>query len=378
MNKPLENVARIRVVVIGAGIVGASIAFHLSRRGADVTVVDKDQPGSGASGCSFAWINSFQKHPAHYADLNRRSLDIWDRFARRLGADIGLRWGGRLQWVENETDAERLRADIHRLQESGYASRAMGEAEVRRLEPGLVTGRLALAAINDNEGIVDPPKVIDACLRCVARNGGAVRTDRPVTGFVLNGKGGVTAVETPSGNIPCDIAVVAAGVGTTPLAATAGVNVPQEHSPGVLIRTDARPPVLKTVSAIYPPAAEDGLPVHLRQSADGVVVIGVGSQEDAAADDSQAHANDLLRRASHFLPDLTNASAIPMLVAYRPMPTDGLPVLGFADAVPNLYVAVTHSGITLAPLIGELTTMEIVDGATVGLLEPYRLRRFSG
>jgi len=58
------------------------------------------------------------------------------------------------------------------------------------------------------------------------------------------------------------------------------------------------------------------------------------------------------------------------------MPLDGLPMLGFTQEVPNLYVALTHSGVTLAPLIGELGTIEIVDGATVDALAPYRPDRF--
>ena len=58
------------------------------------------------------------------------------------------------------------------------------------------------------------------------------------------------------------------------------------------------------------------------------------------------------------------------------MPIDGLPVLGFTRAVPNLYVALMHSGVTLAPLVGELATLEILDGARVDLLEHYRPERF--
>ena len=66
-----------------------------------------------------------------------------------------------------------------------------------------------------------------------------------------------------------------------------------------------------------------------------------------------------------------------MPVGYRPMPRDGFPVLGFPKGTPNVYIALTHSGVTLAPLIGELAAMEIVDGVTVKMLSPYRPDRFS-
>jgi len=95
------------VVVIGAGILGASIAFHLSLRGAQVTVVDAGQPGHGTTRVSFAWLNAYSKNPYHYHDLNRRSLDMWPRFAHRLAqaqdvTQVRLTWGGELRWAATE------------------------------------------------------------------------------------------------------------------------------------------------------------------------------------------------------------------------------------------------------------------------------------
>ena len=100
------------VAVVGAGIVGGAIAFHLARRGAEVTLIDAGEPGMGATSHSFAWINSFGKEPRHYGALNRRALDTWDRFARLLDADIGLRWGGQLTWAATDDVAEALAAKV--------------------------------------------------------------------------------------------------------------------------------------------------------------------------------------------------------------------------------------------------------------------------
>ena len=79
-----------RSVVIGGGIVGASVAFHLAKRGVEVTVIEADKPGQGASRVSYAWINGRDKDPYHYHELNRRSQDMWRRFASDLEADVGL------------------------------------------------------------------------------------------------------------------------------------------------------------------------------------------------------------------------------------------------------------------------------------------------
>ena len=372
-----------RVVVVGAGIVGASVAFHLSQRGMRVTVVDAGEPGSGASGHSFAWINAFGKDPRHYHDLNRRSMDMWDRFARRLGTDIGLHWGGELRGVSTQRDAEELRGRVKQLQDWGYRSRLIDREEMRALEPGLVCDDFVLCELSENDGRVDPPKAIEACLRRAEERGAVVMTNAAVTGFQCapqrtNGDR-VESVLTDNGEIGCDVVVLAAGVDVTRLAAMVGVDVPRQESPGVVIRTDPRPRVVRTASVLYTPEVDEARPeIHLRQNEDGTLLIGEGTQESLARDDSQEHADDLLSRAVHYLPELDGATAILVPVGYRPMPLDGLPVLGFARQVPNLYVTFTHSGVTLAPVIGEMAGIEIVDGARVDLLEPYRLERFEG
>ena len=365
-----------RVVVIGAGIIGSTIAFYLARRRVDVVLLDASEPGMGASAHSFAWINAFGKTPRHYNELNRRSLDTWDRFARLLGGDIGLRWGGQLQWVATDEDGEALKSQVSRLQSWGYVARILEPSEMTRLEPGLRPGEVVAAAISDNDGHVLATLAAQQCARRVADMGGEVVSGATATGFRLAG-GRVTSVEMGSDSVSCDVVVLAAGVATTGLAAQVGVNVPQAESPGVVVKTDPRPPLLKSVAAIYaPPVARGQAQVHVRQGTDGVVMIGEGTQESLARDDSQAHADDLLARAVHYLPGLRGATAIPVPVGYRPMPADEMPVVGFTEAVPNLYIALMHSGVTLAPLIGELATMEIVDDARVETLSPFRPARF--
>ena len=381
-----------RVAVVGAGIVGGAIAFHLARRGAEVSLIDADEPGMGATSHSFAWINSFGKEPRAYGALNRRSLDTWDRFARLLDADIGLRWGGQLTWAASDEDAAALARNVARLQSWGYVARMVDEAEMLRLEPGLRPGTVKAAAYSDNDGHVQGTRVAQTCASRVREMGGHIMSGSPVTGLEVHA-GRVTAVQLagasvadgsvpgglgPDGLVPCDAVVLAAGVDTTRLAEMAGVHVPQEESPGVVVRTEPLPPVLRSVAALYaPPPDSGGQPaVHLRQSSDGVVLLGEGSQESLARDDSPEHAAELLARASVYLPALRSATPTPVPVGYRPMPIDGLPVLGFAQAVPNLYLALMHSGVTLAPLVGELATMEILDGARVDILEYYRPERF--
>ena len=365
----------LRVVVIGAGIVGSAIAFHLARRGVRVEVVESGRPGGGASGHSFAYLNSFGKEPASYHDLNRRSMDMWDRFARLLGAEVGLTWGGKLSWESTEEGADELRGRAALLQSRGYPCRLMDRAGMLRLEPGLTPGEVALAVHADTEGHVDPPSVARACMERVREAGGVVRLETRATALSVRG-GRASAVRTADGDIECDVVVLAAGLGSTPLAADVGVPLPQQESPGVVMRTDPRPPLFANVAVVYAPLIDvRQREIHVRQCLDGSVMIGEGSQESLARDDSQAHADELLARAVYFLPALDGAAAIPVPVGYRPMPADGLPVIGFAEAAPNVYIAVMHSGVTLAPLVGEWAAIEIADGARIGALEEYRVER---
>lgn len=370
------------VVVAGAGIVGASIAYHLSRRSVQVTVVDQSKPGSGASSHSFAWINATAKTPVSYHDFNRRSLEMWGRFALALDADVGLRWGGQLEWESTAEGAEALLEKIDQLQKWGYPCRRIDEAELRKLEPDLSPGPVTAAALSEADGQVDPQQVVDACLQRASEAGAKVQADTKIVGLnkVRSSSGGVhiESVQTEKGAIPCDVLVLAAGVDTTGLASMAEITVPQEFSPGVVMNTGPLPPVFRTISVLYAPPLDAGQPaIHLRQRSDGTVQIGDGTQESLRQDDSLEHAQELLARACRYLPTLSGAKAVPVPVGYRPMPQDGYPVLGFPGRAPNVYIALTHSGVTLAPLIGELATMEIVDGARVEMLGPYRPDRFS-
>ncbi len=372
-----SDAKKLRIIVVGAGIVGASIAYHLSRRkDVAVTVLERAEPCAGASGHSFAWLNSFGKDPVSYHHFNRRSMDIWDRFARRLGLDLDLHWGGELRWERTPERAGALRQRIVQLQAWGYPIRIISSDELREIEPGLSPGPVTTASFSEIDGRVDPFKVIEACLQRACEAGTVVHTHTPVTELCLDGRGKIEAVNTPSGEIGCDAVVLANGTAVTELAATAGVHIPQQHSPGVVVRTDPQPPILQNVSVLHlPPIDENRHEIHLRQSADGTLAIGQGSQESVDQDDSQEHADDLLSRAVHYLPALAGARAIPTPVGYRPMPIDELPVIGGCAAAPNLYIALMHSGVTLAPLVGELTTPEIVDGARVDMLAPYRPER---
>ena len=373
------------VAVIGAGILGAAIAWRLALRGVHVVLVDKGQPGHGASSHSFAWINAGAKEPLEYHNLNRRSLELWTRFAAEISDpddldSSALRLGGKVSWESDPVAAEGLVARVRQLQSWGYPTRLISERELKSLEPSLDVGPVSAAEYSANEGQVEPQMVVDACLRRLKEMGSELYVATEVYGFEHHDDGRIHTLETTSGSGDVDAVVIAAGTGTTHLAALAGVNVPQAESPGVVIRTSPMPPLLQNVPVVYAPALGDGRrEIHLRQCADGRLMVGEGDQESLAEDDTQAHADDLLDRARRYLPGLDGAQAVPVPVGWRPMPLDGYPVMGFASEAPNLYVALTHSGVTLAPALSQLAAQEICDGVPAdAVLGSYRPQRFAG
>ena len=368
--------SQLKVTVVGAGIVGSAIAHSLAKRGAAVTIIDKGRPGGGATSHSFAWINATAKHPVSYHNFNRRSLGMWDRFARNLDADVGLRWGGQMEWASTEEGAAELRSRAEQLHAWGYPCQILTGAQMSNIEPSLTPKQVTTAIYSELDGMVEPTLASEALVRVAATYGAVVKLETEVTDLSINSNS--SSVFAGSEQIDADVVVLSGGVDNTLLGEMAGITIPQQESPGVVIRTNPiMNRLLANVSVVYAPSLEAGRPeIHMRQCLDGSAMIGEGSQESLARDDTQEHANELLSRATEYLPGLKGASAVPVPVGYRPMPLDGFPVIGFSSKAPNVYLAMTHSGVTLAPLISQLATMEIMDGAKVELLNDYRPSRF--
>ena len=227
---------QVKVTVVGAGIIGASISYSLAKRGAAVTVIDRSRPGSGATSHSFAWINATAKHPVSYHDFNRRSLVMWDRFAKSLDIDVGLRWGGQMEWAATEEGAVELKSRAAQLHTWGYPCQIMDRAQILRMEPSISPGNVKVGIYCELDGIVEPILAAEACIRAATKHAATAILDTEVTDLTSD----PTSVSVVAGGetIESDVLVLAGGVDNTRLAAMAGVSIPQQDSPGVVIRTN--------------------------------------------------------------------------------------------------------------------------------------------
>ena len=353
-----------RIVIAGAGIVGASIAWQLGRRAdVHVTILEKDKPAAGTTRDSFAWINAtFSKQPRHYFELNREGVAAWKRLERAMSAPPVIQWGGSVAWTDKVPAT--LLEDVGQHASWGYPTHLVDEPTLRNLLPGVEPGPVTAAAYSEDEGVVDPVAATGALLADARAD---VQYPNEVIGLVMD-HGRVQAVLTQQGTLACDVLILACGLATPGLAAMAGVTVPLKDSPGVLVHTPPQARVLNRVAL--------GPGSHMKQDASGRIVAGdnfAGSQQSPEA--SIERGERLLMRAKAYLSKI-DMTVERVSLGRRVMPLDEYPIVGFASECSNLYVVATHSGVTLAALLGEYAAAEIVDGVKIDMLEPYRLSRF--
>ncbi len=373
-----------RVAVIGAGIVGASIAYNLSKRGCEVIVLEKRAPAAQASGNSFAWINaSYYDSPDSYFVLRTHSLNEYHRLAQDV--DIPIRWGGSLEWYDSAEREKEVVDGVRRIQDSGAPTWMIDKEKAREIEPRLEVPGNPQIAWSSRDGAVDPAGVTWALLRRVLVHGGQVIYPATVTAMEAQSKG--IRVVTDIDTFEVDLAVAATGVGTSHIVTMMdlGTDPMRESTPGIIIKTaPMAAPALNTV--VY------NADTHFHQLSDGRVLIGekagpadsdehrklLQGRPNAYPDGDLAsqHADRVLKVASRYVPRLANANIASVGVGWRPLPNDGWPIIGHVGKVPQLYLAAMHSGVTLAPIVGHLAAMEILDGIRIDILSDYRYERF--
>jgi len=351
-----------KVAIIGAGIIGAAISYHLAKAGASPLIVDAGAGGGEATAASWAWLNASWGNPPNYVQLRRRSLALW----RDLGKDIPglpLRFCGSLTYDLSDTDLDRFAREFH---SDDYPVRLVGPDEIARLEPHLSL-RPNRAAHCPAEGVVEP-SAASALLRERALALGAtfrslMRIDR-----LLTESGRIVGFMSGGERTKLDIAVVCAGTGTPELLASAGCTLPMACPEGLLVHTEPLPPVLRGLII-----APD---LHVRQTDQGRLVAGFDFAGNVVDEPAKA-ANRLIDSMNAQLRLPEPARLAFTTVGLRPTPADGFPVVGFVPAVEGLYVASMHSGMTLAAAIGKFAAAEIVATAAEPLLGPYRPDRLT-
>jgi glycine/D-amino acid oxidase-like deaminating enzyme len=378
--RALADASRLRVGVVGAGIVGASIAFHLARAGARVSVFEALGPAQGATRNSFAWLNALVPD-RHYRDLRLASLAAYHELNPQL--NLGIIWGGYLQWARDEAGAADVEATLQQLRDLPHAARRLDAGGILAISPQLDPGPVAAAAYSAIDGHLNPVWAARQFLEGAEIFGANVRYPDRVRAIDLRGHR-LRGVSTSAGFVPLDRLVVAAGVESPRLLASVGYTLPLRHAPGLLAHSA---PIPSLTQVVHDAPAGTGF----KQMADGHLV----AYETSEPPDVPAHAQirhsrvdfpsdalrvehgeRILRKLGGFLPATRGVALGRVTLGFRPMPIDEHPILGKLPHAPQVFVAVTHSGVTLAPIIGRSITEEVLGGRRLELLAPYRPERF--
>ncbi|MEL7543850.1 MAG: FAD-dependent oxidoreductase [Pseudomonadota bacterium] len=356
-----------RVIVVGAGIIGATTAWQLARAGHTVTVIDKGEPGGEATPCSFGWINATYGFPKPYFDLRVASMEAWSRLTDALPDLPVQRSGGLYLHLDDATGAPvDLAAFAASHRSWGYEIEEIGGNALRTRAPHMRT-LPASAVFAANEGAAEADQIARRLIEESVAAGASMISGVAVDGLVVEDER-VIAIDCQLGRLFADEVIVAAGAATSELIASAAPKIPLKTPAGILIHTKPYRPLVPHLTL-----ARD---LHIRQSADGRIVAGWDFGGGNGPDDPDEAAAALMDRIRTVFEGASDIELERVSVGYRPTPRDGFPVVGRPGGRAGLIIAVMHSGVTLAPIVAESLCAYIETGTWTDELKPYGPARF--
>jgi len=368
-------------IVVGAGIIGVTVALRLVQRGTSVTLLDRAVPGAGTTGTTFAWVNASSKEPHDYFALNAAGMAAHARLAAEFGDASWLVPTGSLEWETSVVGQERLAARGRQLSDWGYPVQFLTYRQVERLEPDLRWGpEVGDVLFYPDESFVFPSLYLANLLRAARARGTALRLGEEVMEVVVEG-GRVSGVRLRSGErLAADLVICCAGRWTPDILHSAGADLPLisplpagSEAVGLLVRT--APVAADVRRVLHPPD------LAMRPDGGGRLLLQSDLRDREMAFDLPMSppppaAHRLLAMASPLVPALRHPAIETATIGIRPIPADGFSAVGWMAGIEGLYVMVTHSGVTLAPILAELAVRE-VHGLSEALLAPFRPDRFT-
>ena len=380
------------VIIIGSGVIGGSLAWHLARKGRKVLVLEKKDTASGAAGATDGVVGYHTKKPGKQMDLAVQSIRMFDTLEEELGEPIayGLRAGG-MQPVEDKTQWDILSAIVEEQVKSGVDIRMISAEEARKIEPQL-SEDIYGALYSPTGGKINPLKLTMAFTHAAKRLGAEYKYQTEVTGFIIeNGVG--LGVRTKDEEFYADAVVNCCGAWAGEVAALAGLDLPIKPRKGQLAVTEPIAPFMTAtlqcarynVIKFRPETIKDenvlklGQSLSIEQQEEGGLIIG-GTREfaDFEGENTFVAIDAMMKRAARFFPALRNVSVIRFFSGFRPYTPDGMPLLGPVKTLDHFYMAAGHEGdgIALSPVTGKLMAEYIVDGKPSYDISDFSPNRF--
>ena len=360
-----------RVVVIGAGVIGACAALRCAQAGARVTIVERLYPGAGTSGNSFASLGSFAQLPRHFHELHVRSFAEHVALARELDGDW-LHVSGALRWVnEDQAGSAAFYEEVERERSwSGDVAELTPEAAMRVAggDVRIDASRVKRVFLLSREGWIGGVQLAHAAVRAACERHDA-RFVRATVAAVPTAGGRVTGIRLDDGSsIAADFVVNAAGPDAARVAALAGVRLAVGRRTGALVITEPSPIRLRHVLR----APE----THVHPDGGGRLIFYHGDYGAGVPEGTVIPADDALGRraiadALPLLPGLAGIRAEAIRLGIRAEPADGVPVLGGDGIVEGLYTVVSRSGVILSAIFAQIVRAELSSGPSADGA-PYR------
>jgi sarcosine oxidase subunit beta len=368
------------VVVVGAGIMGLSIAYHLARLGVTrVTVLDKSYLCGGASGRNGGGIRAQWSSEANVR-LMQESIRMCQDFASEFKINVWLRQGGYLFLARSEDRRRALEGSCALQRECGLSTRMLTPRETQKLVPELAIDDVVAAAFNPDDGVVFPWPFVWGFAQAATKLGVEIATFTEVVGIDARGPDIVgVRVRRADGSVHAirtDKVVNAAGAWSPEIAALVGVALPNKPHRHEICSTEPLKPWLK------PLVADLGSGLYFSQSTRGEIVGGIAQQRvpDGLDQNSSFAFLGLYARALvSTCPVLGAVKVLRQWSGCYDVTPDANPIVGGVDAMPHFYQAsgFMGHGFMMAPVMGKLIAEHITKPTQLPLFERWNLRRFA-
>jgi sarcosine oxidase subunit beta len=366
---------RTEIAIIGGGVIGLSIAYHLARRGlTNVVVIERGYLAEGASGRNGGGVRQ-QWSTEINIRLMQESVELCRRFAVDLGVNVWFRQGGYLFLARSAREVARLEKNIALQNRCGVATRMLAPEQAQEIVPEIDLTGIVGAAYNPTDGILFPWPFLWGYARQAAAHGVRIFTQTPVAGIEPVDGGGYL-VHTPRGAVRARRVINATGAWSPQLAKQIGVDVPTWPIRHEICSSEPLKPFLR------PMVSELASGLYCSQSMRGEIVGGVtlpGHGSTYAMGSTLQFLATYARRLVRLMPILAEIKILRQWAGPYDQSPDGNPILGAPAGHPDFFLAcgfVGH-GFMMAPIVGKLYAEWLTGDAPHEIFSRYRLDRFT-
>jgi glycine/D-amino acid oxidase-like deaminating enzyme len=371
-------------IVVGAGYIGCSVAYHLAAAGLRTALVDRGGVGAGASRANYGNIQIQDAELDHSLPLIQAGRAAWEEVEADLG-DVGRRPLGGLLLIESEAQWQIMAGRLPRLHAAGIAAELVPAAHLSAIEPLLDPAAILGGCFHPHEGQIDPFRLLHAFVRGGRRRGLALHLGLEVTGIVARG-GRVQGVRTAQGELSAGAVVLCTGAWTPALGERLGRRWRAPHVHGQALVTEAAPGLRLhnhiASAAFFEQAHESGeadeAALAISQTAHGHFLLGeaAGVTDDLGKGATAAGLQAIARLVGRHFPALRRLRALRGWAAPVAFTDDGLPLLGPVPGSQGLILATAFkSTVIVTPLAGRIVTQLVLEGRSDLDLTPFSPER---